>query len=107
MPSKNILHNDIRIFKSKPDGPVVEVSNTAMTFPALERRTVPSKAPLANNISIHLHEFLKQQGFTFGVITEDWLHLLSFIATICNVRSVYLMLKSNNFCEESPVTEKP
>ena len=62
MPSKNILHNDIRIFKSKPDGPVVEVSNTAMTFPALERRTVPSKAPLANNISIHLHEFLKQQG---------------------------------------------
>ncbi len=28
-------------------------------------------------------------------------------ATICNVRSVCLTLKSNNFCEESPVTAKP
>ena len=62
MPNENILHNDIRLFKSKPDGPVVEISNTAMTFPALDMRTVPGKAPLANNISIHLHEFLKQQG---------------------------------------------
>lgn len=62
MPNDNILHNDIRVFKSKPDGPVVEISNTALTYPALERKTVPGKAPLANNVSIHLHEFLKQQG---------------------------------------------
>lgn len=62
MTNDNILHNDIRVFKSKPDGPVVEISNTALTYPALERKTVPGKAPLANNVSIHLHEFLKQQG---------------------------------------------
>lgn len=62
MSNANILHNDIRVFKSKPDGPVVEISNTALTFPALERKTVPGKAPLANNISIYLHEFLQQQG---------------------------------------------
>ena len=36
MPNDNILHNDIRVFKSKPDGPVVEISNTAVTYPALD-----------------------------------------------------------------------
>lgn len=62
MSNENILHKDIRTIKSKADGPVIEITNTVMTFPSLERRTVPGKAPLANNISIHLHEFLKQQG---------------------------------------------
>lgn len=62
MPTENLLHTDIRVFKSKPDGPIVEITNTVATFPDLERRTVPGKAPIANNISIHLHQFLKDQG---------------------------------------------
>lgn len=62
MVSDNILHKDIRVFKTKSDGPVVEVSNTVLSFPSLERKTLPGKAPLANDISIHLHEFLKEQG---------------------------------------------
>lgn len=62
MASSNILHEDIHVFKSKSDGPIVETTNTVLNFPSLERKTVPGKAHLANNISIHLHEFLKQQG---------------------------------------------
>ena len=43
MPNDNILHNDIRVFKSKPDGPVVEISNTALTYPALPSLTLPGE----------------------------------------------------------------
>ena len=45
MPNDNILHNDIRVFKSKPDGPVVEISNTALSYHALERKTDLSLEP--------------------------------------------------------------
>ncbi len=62
MANSNILHNDIRIFKSDAKGPIVEISNTVITFPELDRRTVPGKAPLAANISMHLHEFVKNMG---------------------------------------------
>ena len=34
MPNDNILHNDIRVFKSKPDGPVVEISKPTLVIEA-------------------------------------------------------------------------
>lgn len=57
---ENNLHSDIRAFSKQND--FVEISNVAVFFPSMEKKVVPEKAPLANNISIHLHQFLQQQG---------------------------------------------
>ncbi|WP_298985329.1 phosphoribosylaminoimidazolesuccinocarboxamide synthase [uncultured Roseibium sp.] len=62
MPNDNTLLEDIRIFKNLAEGPVVEVSDIALTYPALEMKSIPGKAALANTISIHLHEFVRDQG---------------------------------------------
>lgn len=55
---------DIRVFTTRPDGPTVESSDMVVSFPALERRALPGKAPLANTISVHLHQFLRQNGIS-------------------------------------------
>ncbi|WP_366942707.1 phosphoribosylaminoimidazolesuccinocarboxamide synthase [uncultured Roseobacter sp.] len=58
------LPEDIRIFTTTPDGPTVETSDMVVSYPGLERRALPGKAPLANTISVHLHQFLRQNGIS-------------------------------------------
>ncbi|MCV3273668.1 phosphoribosylaminoimidazolesuccinocarboxamide synthase [Roseobacter sinensis] len=62
MPDDQIELDDIRVFSAQADGPVVETSDQVVSYPALERRTLPGKAPIATAISVHLHQFLRQNG---------------------------------------------
>lgn len=62
MVDDSTLPDDIRVFAEQADGPVVETSDIVISYPALERRALPGKAPLANTISVHLHQFLRQNG---------------------------------------------
>ncbi|MGZ2259413.1 phosphoribosylaminoimidazolesuccinocarboxamide synthase [Roseobacter sp. A03A-229] len=62
MPDDQAMLEDIRLFVTAEDGPMVETSDMALSYPALERRSLPGKAPLATAISVHLHDFLRQNG---------------------------------------------
>ncbi|WP_299675829.1 phosphoribosylaminoimidazolesuccinocarboxamide synthase [uncultured Roseobacter sp.] len=62
MDDEQMTHEDIRVFKMTADGPIVETSDGVIKYPSLEMRTLPGKAALATAISVHLHEFLRQNG---------------------------------------------
>lgn len=64
MAEDQTLPEDIRLFTAQADGPVVETTDTVISYPALERRALPGKAPLATAISVHFHQFLRQNGIT-------------------------------------------
>ncbi|MEL6508299.1 MAG: phosphoribosylaminoimidazolesuccinocarboxamide synthase [Pseudomonadota bacterium] len=62
MASDETSSSDIRVFTESENGPKLEITDTIITFPAFEQRTLAGKGALANTLSCHLHSFLQDNG---------------------------------------------